>query len=1619
MDSLTPKTQLVQTLQKTLLYYSFKSRLKKVYQSIEFEKSREKNSTVSTDLESLESFEIFSNALLTNKTLETLNLSSTNLPDLNLIKLSQSLAKNNGLLSLDLSNNLISSLGFKYLFRMLKENNHLININLFNNEIQKENIEDIRTLLAKNKSINELNLNFCGLDHLSVRALLEALNGSHIKKIRLSKNFFDSKSFHGLGIYLSNMFLKLEVLDFAYNICDSNSLNIIKANLKKIPIETMKPLIQEINMMGNKLITPDSVESLKSILKGIRGIQNLNLSKTFLNHVSLNNLARSFKRVHHSLNISNNVFKNCLPELHFFYHLKHLNLSKTNLYGESIKQICNALIQEKNNILWENLDLSYNKIDNENIIEIFNALKKNKSLISLNVSGNCFDEEAFQDFDIFVSFWSLKELNMGKNPFKNVSFLNVLFNLPNDKTSLEALYINNIVCEAVTHKNSSIFLKEIKDFKGVENIKKLTLANSLQIGTPIIKNLIFFENICELDLENCCLLRKDRLENIRDLLTKTNTLKSLSLKNLYLGRLNEKELEILGIGFETNKTLTSLNLSKNKLDKKLKVLMKSLCLMKTLKSLDLSNNYLTNRNSDVFTNFLKECCQLEVLDLSNNLISFITIDKICALMLKNIDTISLKDLRLANISFSLDCLISIGFLLQQYSKLKNLDISNNELVKINTATLYNKSNKETIKEMNLCNTSYDRYQYRFLVKLLMDNPIETLDLSGSRFLEGDLTQFIKKTAALDTLNILDISFVALKDFEIADLLIRLKNHKRLHHIKLNLLEIKQKSSNALCQLLKHNSTLEILDLSDNHLSQEFFKDLKEGLMVNESVQSLLLKKTKLNDQKLITLGQSFEKNITLKHLDIRNNNISIFSLETLMGFLNISGSKPKKGLETLLLSDNNLESKEKYLEFSFLNFSQLLKANNSLISLDFSNTFFNKPSEISSLTEALKSTTNLSHLALERNNLGISEASFISKLILSCQNLQVLSLAENNFGSNGLEISLEHLDKNLTLKQLNISKNIRSVKEGLDLCKFLFNKVTSKYLQIEMINISDNFIREEGNKILLKLLKENENLFLLNTHWEKVRNEIACQILLSLQRFYHRKNSIDQVEEGLRHLDFSDGKLDDDFCIYFSHHIHEYLYLETLDISKNKKITLIGLKFIYVYLKFNVGLKKIYFKEYSYDSVLNNGIATSCIHWCKYSHYKSRIIKFVQKIALPIFSKMQMIPNRFQYNESFTKFFAPIKDGFIFLFFLTNFCLQIFLALFLPIYYVSEQCGGGQDWNSHIIYGAYLVVTFFFELIFLIQSRRKIISNIIEKDLKREEFMNDMINLVGGILLRFDTYTDVCFLTIAYKCNTDKIFFASLIVVIIKLIVKFIQNIRTLYKLIKSIRKHQKIDCLNLYAKLCCFQSMPLTNDILDRYCPGNAKRINHILCKKLRHSIYLNIFILDSLLKFALEDIPQTILQSLFLFYKQDPNKNDNYTNTNNWIIWFSVLKNCCSLIGSFYSMVSFRPSYIEQSDFDECLTVQKVFKGQKEDFGFGLSLLKRLATNKKDTKISFVKIATKSINMTASMTMSKANHGTFMYNAKQNNEEESDLMIDVSEDIEFEKEDKISYLVEPQKWN
>lgn len=102
--------------------------------------------------------------------------------------------------------------------------------------------------------------------------------------------------------------------------------------------------------------------------------------------------------------------------------------------------------------------------------------------------------------------------------------------------------------------------------------------------------------------------------------------------------------------------------------------------------------------------------------------------------------------------------------------------------------------------------------------------------------------------------------------------------------------------------------------------------------------------------------------------------------------------------------------------------------------------------------------------------------------------------------------------------------------------------------------------------------------------------------------------------------------------------------------------------------------------------------------------------------------------------------------------------------------------------------------------------------------------------------------------------------------------------------------------------------------DFLDRYTPGNVVKISFFLCHRLKSSYFFPMAIFVSVLKLMYDDIPFAIMQTLYLF-------NSSQISRTGLIILISIIKNILIIIASVKFIVTVRPSYLEQGDFDEVL--------------------------------------------------------------------------------------------------
>jgi len=151
----------------------------------------------------------------------------------------------------------------------------------------------------------------------------------------------------------------------------------------------------------------------------------------------------------------------------------------------------------------------------------------------------------------------------------------------------------------------------------------------------------------------------------------------------------------------------------------------------------------------------------------------------------------------------------------------------------------------------------------------------------------------------------------------------------------------------LLHSLKNNDTLQILDLSNNHINK-LYNDF-EFLNYNNTLQTLNLSNNNISD--ISNLNCYLQNNKSLTSLNLSNNKILDIS-----SFYEVL--KNNTTLQTLDLSNNQIEDIHK--------FSKSLKNNNSLKELYLNN---NKIKDVSKLLKNLKNNMSIKRLNLDNNNI--------------------------------------------------------------------------------------------------------------------------------------------------------------------------------------------------------------------------------------------------------------------------------------------------------------------------------------------------------------------------------------------------------------------------------------------------------------------------------------------------------------------------------------------------------------------------------------------------------------------------------------------------------------------------
>lgn len=1202
---------------------TFKNKIRELYEN--FKNNEEE---IFLNMNEFNIFRDFLINLMDNKSLLKLNCSGVTMNSLMLSKLMQTI-ETISLQELNLSNMNISSLALKFIFKTLKQNKKLNSLNLFNVTIFNENVRDLAELIHANSTLKEINFNFCNMDSETIKEVIEIITKSpHLQTLNFSKQNFSTNGFRALSYLLANLKnTRIKNLDLSYNKITSDDLKTITISIPKYlnlaKILNLLPKIECLNLAANKFNNEIGCNLLNYIILRIKDLKTINFSKNRFTHEHLKLLEPSIANINYELNFSRNLLGDQMAELKFLEKLKIINFSYNNLHGKSIDCIAKCLY---NNYDWESLNLSHNLIDDIDFDRLITGLSKNSKLSSLNIKSN--NIKSFEKFSKNFDKFSLQSLNISDNPIEIESLCFLFVSSKVFESKLTHLKMDDI--------GFNIHQQKDKDFntRNTEMLKltSLSLTRSHKICNKVLKSLSNKNNLTELILDRC-ICSQHAFEQMNVIILNSKVLEHLSLAQTNLGHLFEREIDRYFSIIESiskSKSIKKLNLSGNHLGRYPKKniigkVFQALGKLESLENLNIGRNDIENEVCEEIDNFMKNSPKLTEIDFSNNPIGFIFIDKLAEVLKEQTN---LKVLKLSNTLINLDCLAPLGCLLSFNSTIEELDISNNNLLEKNVISLItNQKNVKLNKFFVLHNSKIDNHQFSVLSSFFSHNSIfELIDLQGSKLSEENINILIQSLSQIPNLKQLNLSRLPLLDCDLAELFNKFRNNKTLHTLILRNSTIWEKSIFEIKSYLKEENNLQHLDFSEISIPISFFQNLSEELKKIKTLKILKLNKCDINKEHMDFISEIIAVNANLEELHLSENKIVFEDIKKFFEKL----KSERKALKKLDLSKNAIFKQETktnsfltetcpYLSIEEVDLTATCRFFNYLSRLDF----------VKDLSNGLSLVKNLRILVLSNNNLNDDFMIFL-KNILTNVSLEELYLKNNEFTVIGLKYFFQALETNQSLSFLDISGCVKSSNYEVILAELLENTFT-KNKDLKFLNISENQLSTGYNQFFNNIFKANDKIFFINDNWKGIKNETAIFIVDRLIKIYSSLSNMRNVPSYVKKLNFSQGELNDEFCIHFSNVIENLKYLEEFDFSENPKITLIGLKYLYVNLVHNknkLKFKKFFFKTYDHRNIFNDGIASSIVQWARYSKSFNRLSRFFKKGFYIIFSLLIVKANR-------------------------------------------------------------------------------------------------------------------------------------------------------------------------------------------------------------------------------------------------------------------------------------------------------------------------------------------------------------------------------------------------------
>ena len=770
------------------------------------------------------------------------------------------------------------------------------------------------------------------------------------------------------------------------------------------------------------------------------------------------------------------------------------------------------------------------------------------------------------------------------------------------------------------HNNTTLRTLDISKLK-VSADKVISISDCLKNNTTLQ----------ELNMSNS-LPRDVNFTVIAEIFKTNNTLRKFNISNNFL---DDSSAAIISNGLKGNTTLQELNLSNNRITSTGAKSIAEYFIYGSLQKFNISYNLISVEGVIAFNESLENNTTLQELDMSGVNIGIIDVKEIINLF--QVHKLNISENHIPSTTIS-DCL-------KHNNVLRELDISHNGITDegIHTITEAVKVNP-MLKKLDVSKNWITGVGLLCFLKALNSSGLNTLSVLYNNVTKSEFIDIENCIKSLPFLLRIDASWneilfqntnIALRSMicffyvtdggvcksEIKEDIWEIDKISDLYHraafIRSCLKEDKSLLQFSMCnnnitnigvqliEAIRMNTTLCVLDISQNKLALEGTEIVSTCLKYNSTLQELNMSQNEITNEGVKKIAEAINIQKTLRKLDISRNWIDSEGLVIFLEMLNSSAI-----LQILKITHNNVNSSgfgvvETYIKKSKL--SEICVSWNQVKFTNEANKKINKTTLKSVIFTYRHKEHGIAIVDYKEDTWSITEISdvdyraiFLSDCLKEENTLQTINISNNVFTCEGLKMIIEVIQANtsLQLQKLDVSHSNITRDKVMIIEGYLKNNEV-----LEVLIMSSNEITSEGTLHVADAIKQNSTLRILNISSNKLFDDgtaiiseslkynhsiqeiiLSCNMITSKGAAYVAETI--KVNSTLQIIDLHDNKLLDDGVTIICQSLHHHNTLQEIVLSSNE-ITNEGANNIADALKENVTLKKL---DVSSNKISDDGV---------------------------------------------------------------------------------------------------------------------------------------------------------------------------------------------------------------------------------------------------------------------------------------------------------------------------------------------------------------------------------------------------------------------------------------------